>query len=67
MEYGNKFLWEIYQLRDKLCDLEEVVSAERLASTIIDALPAEKYFTIKTQAIIPTATDERFYVELEKD
>ena len=45
------FLLEIYQLRDELSDLDELVSNERLTTIIIDALPAEKYSTIKVQAI----------------
>ena len=46
------FMSEIYQLHDELSDLDEVVSLESLITIILDALPAEKYPTIKIQAII---------------
>ena len=45
------FLSEMYQLSDELSDLEEVVSTMRLTTIFLDALPAEKYSTIKIQAI----------------
>ena len=45
------FLSEIFQLRDELSDSDEVISNERLAITILDALPREKYATVKIQAI----------------
>ena len=35
------FMSEIYQLRDQVNDLDEVVPTEHLATVIIDALPAE--------------------------
>ena len=44
------FMSEIYQLRNRFSDLDEVVSTERLATIIPDALPAEKYSIIKIQA-----------------
>ena len=44
------FMSEIYQLRDELRDLDEVVPAKRLTTIILDTLPAEKYSTIKYQA-----------------
>ena len=40
-----------YELRDELSDLNEVVSTVRLATTIFDALPPEKYSTITIQAM----------------
>ena len=43
---------EIYQLRNELSDLDEVVSTERLTTIILEALPAETYSTIKRQATI---------------
>ena len=45
------FLSELYQLRVELRVLDEDVSAERLTTIILDAIPAEKYLTIKNQAI----------------
>ena len=45
------FLSERYQLRDELSDLGKAVSTERLTTIILDALTAEKYPTIKIQAI----------------
>ena len=45
------FLSKFYQLRDKLSDLSEAVSKERLTAIILDALPEEKYFTIKVQSV----------------
>ena len=47
----NVLLSGIYQLRDELSDLGKVVSTERLATIIPDALPVEKCLTIKMQAI----------------
>ena len=44
-------LSEVFQLRDKLSDLGEDVSDERLTTIIIYALPEEIYSTIKMQAI----------------
>ena len=40
------FVADAYELRDELRDLNEVVSTDRLATTIFDALPGEKYSTI---------------------
>ena len=45
------FLSEINQIRDELGVLNETVSAERLATIILDALPAEMYSTVKLKAI----------------
>ena len=45
------FLSEVFQLRDELSDLGKVVSNERLATIILDALPEEMYTTIKLQSI----------------
>ena len=47
------FRSEINQPRDELSDLNEVMSTERLTTINInlDALPAEKYSTIKLEAI----------------
>ena len=42
---------EAYELRDELSDLNEVVSIDCMATTIFDALPAEKYSTITIQAM----------------
>ena len=51
--YSDAFMSENDQLRDKLSDLDEVVFTERLTTTIVDALPADKYSTIITsQAVI---------------
>ena len=47
----DAFLYEIYQLRDELGDLGEAVPTERLATIILDVLPAENYSTINIQAI----------------
>ena len=43
------FVAEAYELRDELSDLNEVVSTNCMATTIFDALPAEKYSTITIQ------------------
>ena len=45
------FLSEVHQLHDEPSDLGEVVSTARLTSIILDALPVEKYLSIKVQAI----------------
>ena len=44
------FISEIHQLRDKLSNLDEVVSTERLTTIILDALSAE-YSTHRIHAI----------------
>ena len=44
------FMSEIYQLRDKPSDFDEVATAKRITAIILDALSANKYFTIKIQA-----------------
>ena len=46
------FLSEVLQLRDKLSDLGEVVSNERLTIIILDVLSEEKYATIKVPSTI---------------
>ena len=48
---SDRFLSELYQLREEFSDLGEVVSIERLTMIILDAFPAEKYSTIKIQEI----------------
>ena len=45
------FLSEIKQIRDELGVLDETVSTERLATIILDGLPAEMYSTVKLEAI----------------
>ena len=45
------FLSEIDQRRNELGDLDEVGSTKYLTTIILDALSAEKYSTIKLQAI----------------
>ena len=45
------FLSEVCQPRNKLSDLHEVVSTERLTTILLDSLPAEKYSTIKIPAV----------------
>ena len=47
----NAIISEVFQLRDKLSDLGEVFSDERLTSIIIDALSEEMYSTVKVQLI----------------
>ena len=42
-------LFEVFQLRDKLSDLGEAVSDERLITVILDALPEEMYSTVEMQ------------------
>ena len=49
--YSDALLSEIYQLREELSYLDEGVSTDRLTTGVLDALPAEKYSTIKLQAI----------------
>ena len=49
--HPDVFISEVYKLRDKLSDFDEVVSTERLTTIILDALPAEKYLAIKNQAL----------------
>ena len=45
------FLSEINQIRDELGVLDETISTERLATIILDALPAEVYSTVELEAI----------------
>ena len=47
----DAFLSKVNQLRNELSDLDEVMSTERLTTITLDALPAEKYSTIKIQVI----------------
>ena len=47
----DAFLSLVYQLRNELSDLDEVVSGERLTVIILDALPVEKYSIIVIRAI----------------
>ena len=47
----DTFLSEAFQLHDKLSDLGEAVSDERLATIILDALPEEMYSAVKMQSI----------------
>ena len=42
---------EFFQLRNEISDLGEVVSSKHLTIIILDALLAEKYSTVKIQAI----------------
>ena len=41
----------MYQIRDELGVSDETVSTERLTTTILDALPAGMYSTVKLEAI----------------
>ena len=43
------FPLDMDQLRDKLSNCDEVISTEHSTTTILDALPAEKYSTIKLE------------------
>ena len=45
------FLSEVHHLCDQLGDLDKVVSIEQSTTIILDALPAEKYSTIKIQGM----------------
>ena len=45
------FLSEVFHLCDKLDDLVETVTNERLTTIILDALPEEMYSTVKTQSV----------------
>ena len=45
------FLSEIFQLRDELSSLDEVVVDERLTTITLDALPDNIYSTVKIQSI----------------
>ena len=45
------FLSEMNQICDERSILDETVSTERLTTTILDALPAEMYWTVKLKAI----------------
>ena len=45
------FLSKIYQLRDELRDLGEVVFTERLTTIVLDAFPVGKYSKFEVQAI----------------
>ena len=47
----DMFPSEVFQLRDKLSDLGEVVSIERLTTIILDASPTEKYSKTKIQPV----------------
>ena len=55
------FLSEVFQLRDELNDLGKVVSTERFTTIVLDALPTEKYLTIKIQAIMTVLMRTKFY------
>ena len=44
-------LAKMYQLRNELRDLNEVVSTEISITIILDASPVEKYATIKHQTL----------------
>ena len=44
------FLSEVFQLRDELGGLGKVVFNKRLTTIILDALPEERYSTIKVQS-----------------
>ena len=48
---SDMFISEAFQPRDELSDLGEVVSNERLTTTILDALPEKRYSKIKGQSI----------------
>ena len=48
---SDVFSSEVYQLRDDLSEMDEVASTESSTIIIIDALPAEKYSTIKILAV----------------
>ena len=45
------FRSEINQIRDELGVFDEIVSTERLTTTILDALPAEMYLIVKLEAV----------------
>ena len=47
----NEVLAKVYQLRDELSELDEVVPTERSTTVILYALPGEKYDVFKQQAI----------------
>ena len=47
----DAFLSRVSQLRDEFGDLGEIVSNERLAIAILDAVSEEMYSTVKTQSI----------------
>ena len=44
------FLSEVFQRRNKISDLGEVVSNDRWTTIILDVLPEEEYSTIKVQS-----------------
>ena len=44
---SDVFLSEVFQLRDELSDLGEIVSNDRLTIIVLDVLPDEIYSTIK--------------------
>ena len=48
---SDVFLSEVFQLREELGDLSEVISNERLTTIILDALPEERYSTVEVQLI----------------
>ena len=56
----NVFRSEVYQLRNKLSGLNEVVSTERLTIVLFNALPAEKYSARKIQGITPVFMGTKF-------
>ena len=53
------FLPEINQLRDKLRDLDEVGSTERLTTIIFDALQVGKHSTVKLKTRDPDLSLEQ--------
>ena len=44
------FLSEVFQLRDELNDLGEVITNKRFTIIILDALPDDMYFTVKMKS-----------------
>ena len=57
------FMSKMYQLRDKLSDLDEVIFTEHLTNIILNALPVNIYPIINIQAVrYPDLSWRRFRI-----
>ena len=54
------FMSEVFQVRNELSGLSNVVSNERLTTIILDALPEEKYLTTPILSTCPLHTNSGY-------
>ena len=54
------FMSEVFQVRNELSGLSNVVSNERLTTTILDALPEEKHLTTPVFSTCPLHTNSGY-------